>query len=535
MKRVDIGDSPQKSSSGTNGRVLIKELNENDVLQGRGSGSMQNTGNIKFRNLVEKLRPAYVATSSRKEKAKMISDMVQLIQSRKGRFLQRLCDKEVEELGLDANGGDHCKEQDHYVEMTDDEAAEKAKQAIRYVHYKKVPLEEERRKKRAADSDFLTSDDKTKSESAHRMEYGGNPLASTPIAATIANQLTHAQVPQSNVRAGVAFTPQLQQTDISQLLATFQTAQTALAAQFPGSIYAAPQSLVHQPSIHRDAAQQASAMQQVKSGIIPTVGSVQQQSNTLQRLASSLFPNNHAASPLLDTSANQNSNRQQLPQQQTQLNLLLQSILQQQTSSQPNSIIQTILKQQQEQQQLNSALQTLQQQQQLASAIQSLQQPQQLSSDAQFQQHLKQQKTNSILASLLSNTNTNPQVGSTLGPLATHSTPNINPTVADMGATNALISTFLSNNVAQAPSFQQTGNSNGTNGIVTTRGQQQEQQQGLVGASALQGIPGIAQNTNTLLASSSNSTQGQTIMAAANKNTAKRQKLSSDNTDDDAA
>ena len=71
MKGEDLGDLPENSSNMMQndkrpglsigrkrpGRVLIKELNDNDVLQGRGSGSMQNTGNIKFRNLVEKLLP----------------------------------------------------------------------------------------------------------------------------------------------------------------------------------------------------------------------------------------------------------------------------------------------------------------------------------------------------------------------------------------------------------------------------------------------------------------------------------------------
>jgi len=566
MKRVEVGGlAPKpsnnmqgKKSSTSGGRVLIKELNDNDVLQGRGSGSMQNTGNIRFRSLVEKLRPAYVATSSRKEKAKMISDMVQLIQSRKGRFLQRLCDKEVEELGLDAQSGEHHRDQEHYVEMTDDEAAEKAKQAIRYVHYKKVPLEEERRKKRAADDDFLTGNDKTSGDANHRMDYGGNSLTSAPLSNSITNQMAQSHVPQSNVRAGVAIPPQLQQPDLSQLLASFQTTQNALAGQLPGNIYAAAQTPVAQTSVQRDAVQQAALMQQVLGGIIPMTDSVQHQPNTLQRLASSLLANNTSTVPqefspapstILDNSSSQNANQQQLSQQQTQLNVLLQSLLQQQTSPQPNSILQTIL----QQQQLNSALQTLQQQQQLASAIQSLQQPQQLGAGPQLQHHLQQQKANTILASLLSNANTNPQAGSILGPLTTQPAPAKSQSVTE--ATNALLTSFLSSNVPQTSAFPQTGNShvqgagksgqllaglrppmnvNGTKAVGNNTGQVPQQNQGLLDGSALQAIPGLAQNVNTLLAANgnangNNSTQGQAIVTTKDSNASKRPRLSSDN------
>jgi hypothetical protein len=517
--------------------VLVKELNENDVLQGRGSGSMQNTGNIRFRSLVEELRPAYVATSSRKEKAKMISDMVQLIQSRKGRFLQRLCDKEVEELGMEPTAGDHYREKEHYVEMSDDEAAEKAKQAIRYVHYKKVPLEEERRKKRAADHYF---NDKPNSES--RVDYGGNRMTSST---NITNQVTQSQLPQSTVRAGVTIPPQLQQTDISQLLATLQTTHSALANQLSGNIYTTPHAQAHQSSINRDSAQRSSVMQQVAVGSIPMVGNVHQQSNTLQLLASSLFSNNNSALPpnvshaSSTTTNKQNASQQQLPQLQTQLNTLLLGLLQQQQSQQPNVILQTIL----QQQQLNSALQLLQNQQkhQLTSTIQSLQQSQQLKTDPQFQQRVQQQNTNSILQTLLSNANTNSQAG-----LTSHPAPNMNSatTAQPMAASNALLKSFLSNNTPQKSAFQQTGNShaqginksgqflgglhpsmnmNGANGIVTNTVQQHQQNQGLFGASALQAMPGFVQNVKTLLAANANNN------TATNRNTAKRPKLSLDN------
>lgn len=525
MKGEDLGDLPENSSNmmqndkspglsigrKRSGRVLIKELNDNDVLQGRGSGSMQNTGNIKFRNLVEKLRPAYVATSSRKEKAKMISDMVQLIQSRKGRFLQRLCDKEVEELGLDVKSGESHGEQDHYVEMTDEEAAEKAKQAIRYVHYKKVPLEEERRKKRVADSGYFTGDNKTNNnESTHGIAYGG----SAPIPANLTNQLTHSQV---------------QQSDISQLLASVQTAQqNSLSASFPG---------------HK----QVSVMKQLANSMMPMVGNAQQQqSHALQQLASSLFQNNNGAlaqkvaqapSSLLDNTGNQNTNQPQISQQQAQVNILLQGILQQQANAQQSTILQTILQaqQQQEQTQLNSALQHLQQKQQ--------------SSDQNFQQHIQQQNANSILASLLSSATTSTPMGSpTLNPLMGHPGANSNPGAGPIGATNALLASLLSNNATQASAFQQTGNSQaqGTSqsnqlfggllpsmNAINSSNLMQQQNQGLAGAGTIQSMPGLAQNVNTLLAANANnSTIGQAMVTNTNRNTAKRRRLSSDQISD---
>ncbi len=369
-------DAAAKSSS----RVLIRELNDNDVLQGRGSGSMQNAGNIKFRNLVEKLRPSYVATSSRKEKAKMIDDMVKLIQSRKGRFLQRLDDKEAKEMGLDNEKTDNPEDQDHYVEMTDEEAAEKAKQAIRYVHYKKVPLEAERQKKRAENTNFLGG--------VHKINGKANP-GGIPLAPGSLSSLMQPQAPQSNNLGGAAFTPQLQQPDVNQLLASIQNAQATLAGQFKGNDLNAIQAML---------------LRNQGNGVVPLPSNAQQ--------------------PF-----------QALPKQQAQLNALVQSIMQQQSNLQHNSVLQSILQahQQQEQKQLNSALQTLQQQQQtlqqqqLASAIQSLQQP-------QNPQALQQQNTNAILASLLSASNANLAFGAGLNQ------------VPAPGTANALLASMLSNN-----------------------------------------------------------------------------------------
>ena len=350
-------DAAAKAAS----RVLIRELNDNDVLQGRGSGSMQNAGNIKFRNLVEKLRPSYVATSSRKEKAKMISDMVKLIQSRKGRFLQRLDGEEAKEMGLNTESTGNAEDQDHYVEMTDEEAAEKAKQAIRYVHYKKVPLEAERQKKRAENTGFLSGVHKVNGKVNGKSNGGIGAISLSPGSLP---PLIQPQAPQSNILGGAAFSPQLQQPDVNQLLASIQNAQATLAGPYKANDLSALQAAILRNQVN---------------GAVPLPGNAQ--------------------------------SLQGLPKQQPQLNSLVQSILQQQSNLQHNSILQSILQaqQQQEQNQLNSALQTLQQQQ-LATAIQSLQQP-------QNPQVLQQQNTNAILASLLSASNASSAFGTGLNPV----------------------------------------------------------------------------------------------------------------------
>jgi hypothetical protein len=413
--------------------VFITVLNDNDVLQGRGSGSMQNTGNIRFRTMVEELRPAYVATSSRKEKAKMITSMVQLIQSRQGRFLQRLNDGEVDKLGLSSNT-------EHFVEMTDAEAAEKAKQAIRYVHYKKVPLEDKRRKKRAAGSSdppnnndsalFSPSSLRGGNEKSSRNKdtiidnngSGGNTnniqknMIAAMILPNIANQGVGIQSQQmasvpglNNMNSMAQFRPQqLQQAQLGQMLASFQDTTkpfTAEPTQAIGQLQPFP-------------AQQQ--QQQQQTSLLGTL-----QPNALQQLTSSLLSTNNLSQPLAATPIAQQqqtlntgsqNNQQNLQQQQhhQQLNALLQNLLQQNQSQQQNlqsdTIIQSLLHQQQQQQQ--QLLGALQQQQRLNSTIQTLQQSHQVNSGPQLQQQSQQQQqqqqqqTNPMLA-LLSNANAN--------------------------------------------------------------------------------------------------------------------------------
>jgi len=112
--------------------IISGRLDENSVLEGRGTKSNDNPGNVKFRNMVSKIRAQYVSTPSRKEKNDIVLNLVRTIQKRRGRFVRQVDSSSIIRLGLDPK-------QDHFLPMTDAEAIAKTKQAIRYFHYKKVP------------------------------------------------------------------------------------------------------------------------------------------------------------------------------------------------------------------------------------------------------------------------------------------------------------------------------------------------------------------------------------------------------------
>lgn len=111
--------------------IYVTELGLSDVLLGRGTGPSMNEGNIRFRQIVEDLKPSYVSTTSRKEKKSIVRKAVNGIKASKGRFLTRLRKGEIKMLGM--------KEKIVYKVVHDSIAIEKTKQAIRYVHYKKDP------------------------------------------------------------------------------------------------------------------------------------------------------------------------------------------------------------------------------------------------------------------------------------------------------------------------------------------------------------------------------------------------------------
>ena len=99
-------------------------VNPNDVLFGRGSGPNDHEGNITFRDLVAERKAEYMATNNRQTKAKIAKAIVDVVFSKKGRFLKKLELNECQDLGFDEG-------QDVYVVVDDNTIMEKAKQALR--------------------------------------------------------------------------------------------------------------------------------------------------------------------------------------------------------------------------------------------------------------------------------------------------------------------------------------------------------------------------------------------------------------------
>jgi len=359
-----MDDNEKQIVTKKNPGVFITVLNDNDVLQGRGSGSMQNTGNIRFRTMVEELRPAYVATSSRKEKAKMITSMVKLIQSRQGRFLQPVNESELEELSLSSNA-------EHFVEMSDKEAAEKAKQAIRYVHYKKVPLEDKRRKKRMATTD--ASSLRGKNDQLSRLS---NKIANVNGVGYISNNTSMmAAMFPNRVVDGRNFQSQ-------QITAMPTDLNINSMAHFGQQAHVGQMTLLSTNNLSQPS---------------PTL-SIAQQNDTHNLQQQQPQPHPHQFNALFQSLIQQqqhHQHQQQHHQHQQQQQQLLEA-LQQQQQNQKNH--------QQQQQQLLEALQHQQKQLQISSTIQSMHQTQKPNSE-----------TNPMLA-MLSNTNqslqTNPALSS---------------------------------------------------------------------------------------------------------------------------
>ena len=74
-----------KSSSSPGSSVITPQ--PSDVLSGRGKGSYDWQGNVAYLQLLASFVPAYVATSSNKDKILITQQIVSLVQKQGGRFL----------------------------------------------------------------------------------------------------------------------------------------------------------------------------------------------------------------------------------------------------------------------------------------------------------------------------------------------------------------------------------------------------------------------------------------------------------------
>jgi hypothetical protein len=69
---------------------VIKDLNETDVLLGRGTGPSEHNGNRTFRYLIAKRTNEFNSTDNMPTKSRIAEQVVQDINAKDGRFLRRL-------------------------------------------------------------------------------------------------------------------------------------------------------------------------------------------------------------------------------------------------------------------------------------------------------------------------------------------------------------------------------------------------------------------------------------------------------------
>ena len=85
--------APVGSPKGTGAAGLprvVFQLNEFDVLMGRGSPSSEYSGNLRFRQLVKDRRGDYLKCTKRNEKHEIAEQIVATVHERGGRFLERV-------------------------------------------------------------------------------------------------------------------------------------------------------------------------------------------------------------------------------------------------------------------------------------------------------------------------------------------------------------------------------------------------------------------------------------------------------------
>jgi hypothetical protein len=333
--------------------VYVTQLNENDVLQGRGSGSNQHPGNIKYRKMIENIASSYVSTPSRKEKNRMVQKLVADIHATKGRFLHSLGSGKAAGLGLDA-------EKDHFVEITDEDAIEKSKQAIRYVHYKKRPMLEKRRTEAAEENS-------TSQPSSSTVDVGADDRKMPPVQT---DHTTAAGSDTSDPRLNQQqhLMQRLAQSVMSSSNAQNSPASHRIFSSQPENRFASKQS--HHPDTPSSQQQHSqptgtssssSSIEQLLQQLLPQMARQQAPSEQLLPLQS--LASNHNPTFINFLSNILQPHRQQ--QQHVAMNMNLQSIVQhafQTENAEMASMLIPLLRREQEQQrqrQLTSALQNL--------------------------------------------------------------------------------------------------------------------------------------------------------------------------------
>jgi hypothetical protein len=122
----------KKTPGYTGGGLLhvIKDLNETDVLLGRGTGPSEHKGNREFRYLIAKRTNEFNSTDNRQTKSRIAEQTVRDVKVKNGRFLRRLEKSEYRFISDKTS----APELDDvlYVQVDDVTAVLKTKQAFRY-------------------------------------------------------------------------------------------------------------------------------------------------------------------------------------------------------------------------------------------------------------------------------------------------------------------------------------------------------------------------------------------------------------------
>jgi hypothetical protein len=123
----------KKTPGYTGGGLLldvIKDLNETDVLLGRGTGPSEHKGNREFRYLIAKRTNEFNSTDNRPTKSRIAEQTVRDVKAKDGRFLRRLEKSEYRFISDKTS----TPELDDvlYIQVDDVTAVLKTKQAFRY-------------------------------------------------------------------------------------------------------------------------------------------------------------------------------------------------------------------------------------------------------------------------------------------------------------------------------------------------------------------------------------------------------------------
>jgi hypothetical protein len=105
------------------------ELAHYDVLLGRGAASINYVGNVLFREIVKERREQYLSTARRQTKDNIAREIIDVVNSRKGRFLRKVVSvEEKNELGIP-------EYLNAYVVVDKQKVIEKVKQSLRDKEY----------------------------------------------------------------------------------------------------------------------------------------------------------------------------------------------------------------------------------------------------------------------------------------------------------------------------------------------------------------------------------------------------------------